>query len=86
MTKQPIQRHELIECSVVTELQAAIITKICKENDIKSIIKIKPFVDIKQLKKALKTKLKDKLYDPCSCGSGEKLKFCCYENKLKIEL
>ena len=76
----------LIVCSVVTELQAAQVAKICQDHGIQSVIKMKPFVDISQLKKAVKVKLKERLYDPCPCGKGVKYKFCCYKNELDIEL
>ena len=76
----------LIVCSVVTELQAAQVAKICQDHGIQSVIKMKPFVDISQLKKAVKVKLKGRLYDPCPCGKGSKFKFCCYKKEIDIEL
>jgi uncharacterized protein YecA (UPF0149 family) len=47
---------------------------------------MKSFVDINQLKKALKAKMKERLYDPCPCGKGKKFKFCCYQNEVDIKL
>lgn len=76
----------LIVCSVMTELQAAQVGKICQDYGIQSVIKMKPFVDISQLKKAVKVKVKERLYDPCPCGKGGEFKFCCYQNAINIEL
>ncbi|MCM3089956.1 MULTISPECIES: DNA-binding protein [unclassified Cytobacillus] len=86
MSNTNLRKENLIYCSVVTELQAAQVTKICQDYGIQSVIKLKPYVDISQLKKALKTKMKDKLYDPCPCGKGKKFKFCCYKDELEIKL
>lgn len=76
----------LIVCSVMTEIQAAQVAKICQDYGIQSVIKMKPFVDISQLKKAVKGKMKEKLYNPCPCGKGRKFKFCCYKDEINIEL
>lgn len=86
MSNSNIRKEGLIYCSVVTELQAAQVTKICQDYGIQSVIKLKPFVDISQLKRALKVKMKDRLYDQCPCGSRKKFKFCCYKDELNIEL
>jgi hypothetical protein len=86
MTKQKFPRQELIECSVITELQAAQVTKICQDYNIQSVIRVKPFVDISQLKKAIKRKMHDRLYDLCPCGKGRKYKFCCYKSDINIEI
>lgn len=70
----------------MNKLQAAQVAKICQDHGIQSVIKIKSFVDISQLKKAVKEKLKEKLYEPCPCGKGGKYKFCCYKNEIDIKL
>ena len=41
-----ILMSNLIVCSVVTELQAAQVAKICQDHGIQSVIKMKPFVEI----------------------------------------
>ncbi len=86
MSNQKPQKPTLVVCSVKSELQAAQVTKICQDYDIRSMIKIKPYIDISELRKALKAKLKDRLYDPCPCGKEKKFKFCCYENTINIKL
>lgn len=86
MTNKKDPKQRLIVCSVVTELQAAQVTKLCQDYNIQSVIRIKPFVDISQLKKAIKTKMQSRLYDPCPCGKGQKFKFCCYKDEINIEL
>lgn len=30
-----------------------------------------------------KAEMQIRLYSPCACGSGEKLKFCCYKKASK---
>jgi uncharacterized protein YecA (UPF0149 family) len=47
---------------------------------------MKPFVDISHLKKTVKAKMKEKLYEPCPCGKGMKFKFCCYQKEIDIKL
>lgn len=79
-------REREIVCHVVNEQQLAQVAKICNDYGIHSIIKIKPTVDISQLKKALKVKIKDRLYHPCPCGNGGKFKFCCYKKDVDIDL
>jgi uncharacterized protein YchJ len=79
-------KNKPLVCSVVTELQAVQVSKICQDFGIQAIIKIKPFVEISQLKKAVKVKLKERLYDQCLCGSGKKFKFCCYKDFVEIKL
>lgn len=86
MSQQKPPKPPLIVCSVKTELQAAQVTKICQDYNIQSVIKIKPHADISELKKALKSKLKEDLYKPCSCGKEKKFRFCCYEKILNFEL
>ncbi|WP_057767310.1 hypothetical protein [Cytobacillus praedii] len=79
-------RERPIVCHVVNEQQLAQVAKICNDFGIQSIIKIKPKVDISQLKKALKVKMKDRLYDPCPCGKSGKYKFCCYKKEVNFQL
>ncbi|MBB6445221.1 hypothetical protein [Bacillus benzoevorans] len=86
MSNQKPPKTELIVCSVKSELQAAQVTKICQDYGIQSIIKLKPYADISELKKTLKAKLKNRLYEPCPCGKGKKFKFCCYDDILNIKL
>lgn len=86
MTEQKLPKAYLIVCTVKSELQAAQVTKICQDYDIQSVIKIKPYIDISDLKKALRSKLKDRLYEPCICGKEKKFKFCCYETTINIQL
>lgn len=86
MTNRNPPKERQIVCYVVNELQLAQVAKICNDYGIYSIIKIKPYVDLSQLKKALKIKMKDKLYEPCPCGKGGKFKFCCYKNEINIML
>lgn len=86
MTNSKLPKEIPIVCLVVTELQAAKVAKICQDYGIQSIIKMKPFVDISQLKKVVKSKMKARLYDPCPCGKGRKYKFCCYKNEIKFEI
>jgi uncharacterized protein YecA (UPF0149 family) len=80
------QEEKQLVCTVKTDLQAAQIAKICQYYGLQSIIKIKSFVDISQVKKAVKEKQKEMMYDPCPCGIGKKFKFCCYEKASDIKL
>lgn len=86
MENVKLSKEKPIMCSVVTELQAAQIAKLCETYGIQAIIRIKAFVDINQLKKAVKAKMKEKLYDPCPCGKGRKFKLCCYQKEVDIKL
>ncbi|MCQ6282546.1 SEC-C metal-binding domain-containing protein [Bacillus sp. EB600] len=86
MAHLKIPKDKPLVCSVVTELQAAQVGKICQDYGIQAIINIKPFVEISQIKKAVKAKLKERLYNLCPCGSGQKFKFCCYHDSIKINL
>ncbi|MFB3161478.1 SEC-C metal-binding domain-containing protein [Neobacillus sp. 179-J 1A1 HS] len=86
MENEKLPQEKPIVCSVVTELQAAQVAKLCEKYNILTIIQLKPVVDISQLKKILKTKLKERLYDPCPCGTGKKFKFCCYPHEAVIKL
>lgn len=86
MNKEKARNTKLIVCSVKSELQAAQVTKICQDYGIQAVIKLKPAADVSELKKALKAKLKDRIYEPCPCGTGKKFKFCCYENTINIQL
>lgn len=79
------EQKRLIVCCVQNELQAAQITKICQDFDIHTLIKIKPYIDIAELKKALRAKVKERLYDPCPCGKEKKFKFCCYEDTINFK-
>lgn len=85
MTKETTYKGTPIVCHVTNDLQAAIVAKKCQDYGIHSIIKIKPYVDISQLKKILKAKLDEKKYNLCPCGKGRKLKFCCYEKELHFD-
>ncbi|MDR7001045.1 SEC-C metal-binding domain-containing protein [Neobacillus niacini] len=86
MTHTKYQKDKPLVCSVVTELQAAQVGKICQDYGIQAVIKMKPFVDVSQLKKAVRAKMREKIYDPCHCGSGKKFKFCCYQDEAEINL
>lgn len=86
MTQSKLPKDKPLVCSVVTELQAAQVGKICQDNGIQAIIRMRPFVEISQLKKAVKAKMREKLYDPCHCGSGKKFKFCCYHDAVDFNL
>jgi uncharacterized protein YchJ len=86
MENDKMPKEKPIVCSVVTELQAAKVAKLCENYGIQAIIRMKPFVDISQLKKTVKTKMKEKLYEPCPCGKGMKFKFCCYQKEVDIKL
>lgn len=86
MSKRLSYHGRPIVCYVMNELQVAIVAKKCQDYGIQSIIKIKPYIDISQLKKALKTVLHDMKYEPCPCGKGKKFKFCCYEKELNFDL
>jgi uncharacterized protein YecA (UPF0149 family) len=79
-------KEKPLVCSVMTELQVAQVGKICQDYGIQAIIKMGSIVDISQLKKAVKAKLKDRLYDLCPCESGKKFKFCCYQKAAEIKL
>jgi len=86
MSRQNINNAKPVVCYVKTELQVALVAKKCQDYGIQSIIKLKPFVDISQLKKVLKAKIQDKKYDLCPCGKGKKFKFCCYEKEINFDL
>ncbi|NWQ42678.1 DNA-binding protein [Bacillus sp. EB106-08-02-XG196] len=86
MENDKMPKEKPIVCSVVTELQAAQVAKLCESYDIQAIIRMKPFVDISHLKKTVKAKMKEKLYEPCPCGKGKKFKFCCYQTEVDIKL
>lgn len=86
MENVKLPKDKPIACSVVTEIQAAQVAKLCETYKIQAIIRIKPIVDISQLKKVVKAKMKERLYDPCPCGTGRKFKFCCYHNEVDIKL
>jgi uncharacterized protein YecA (UPF0149 family) len=86
MEYKKLPKEKPIVCSVVTELQAAQVAKLCESYGIQAIIRMKPIVDISHLKKMLKAKMKERLYDPCPCGKGMKFKFCCYRNEVDIKL
>ncbi len=86
MEYKELPKEKPVVCSVVTELQAAQVTKLCENYGIQAIIRMKPFVDISHLKKIVKAKMKERLYDPCPCGKGMKFKFCCYRKELDIKL
>ncbi|SDN52911.1 hypothetical protein [Bacillus sp. OK048] len=86
MENDKLPKEKPIVCSVVTELQAAQVAKLCENYGIQAIIQIKPFVDISILKKTVKAKMKEKLYEPCPCGKGMKFKFCCYQKEVDIKL
>lgn len=86
MENEKLPKVKPIACSVVTELQAAQVSKLCETYQVQAIIQIKPIVDIRQLKKVIKAKMKERLYDPCPCGTGKKFKFCCYYNEVDIKL
>jgi len=58
MAHLKISKDSPLVCSVVTELQAAQVGKICQDYGIQAIINIKPFVEISQIKKAVKANLK----------------------------
>jgi uncharacterized protein YchJ len=86
MENTNVQKEKPLVCSVISELQAAQVAKICQDYGLQAIIRIRPFVEISQIKKAVKAKLKESLYEPCPCGSEKKFKFCCYPKKLEIEI
>lgn len=86
MAQTKLSKDKPLVCSVVSELQAAQVTKICQDYSIQAIIRMKPFVEISQLKKAVKAKMRERIYDPCPCGSGKKFKFCCYQDEVEIKL
>jgi uncharacterized protein YchJ len=86
MENDKMPKEKPIVCSVVTELQAAQVAKLCESYGIQAIIRMKPFVDISHLKKTVKAKMKEKLYEPCPCGKGKKFKFCCYQKEVDIKL
>lgn len=81
----PDKNHPPIVCCVKTELQVAIVAKKCQDYGIHSIIKIKPYIDISQLKKALRNKFQEMKYELCPCGTGKKFKFCCYEKEMAFD-
>ncbi|OLS34070.1 hypothetical protein [Bacillus sp. MRMR6] len=86
MEYNKLPKEKQIVCSVVTELQAAQVAKLCESYGIQAIIRMKPFVDISHLKKIVKAKMKERLYDPCPCGKEKKFKFCCYPKEVDIKL
>jgi uncharacterized protein YecA (UPF0149 family) len=86
MENEKLPKEKPIVCTVVTELQAAHVAKLCESYGIQAIIRMKHFVDISHLKKTVKAKMKERLYDPCPCGKGMKFKFCCYQKEVDIKL